>query len=96
MLQVSPFKCTLGLFKAAGNILKPNALMITYHPLAFNGVIEPQSNRDFDLELKSKNPEWGIRDLSDLKKIGEVNGIEFQQLYDLPANNKCVIWKKIQ
>lgn len=96
MIQVSPFDCTLGLFRNAGNILKPKALLITYGPYAFNGVIEPQSNVDFDKQLKTKNPEWGIRDMKDLKEIANENEIEFVRLYDLPANNKCVIWQKTQ
>lgn len=95
LIQVSPFECTLGLFKGAGNLLKPNGFLFTYGPFAFNGVIEPQSNVDFDKELKSKDPRWGIREITEVKEIAKENGIDFVKIYDLPANNKCVVWKKI-
>lgn len=94
MMHIAPIDCTVGLFKNAGNILKPNGLMITYGPYAFDGIIEPQSNIDFDKGLRRQHPEWGLRDVRDMLKIATEYGIKFLKKYDLPANNKCLIWQK--
>lgn len=95
MMQVSPYVCSIMLFKNAGKLLKSGALIITYGPYAFDGVITPQSNVEFDKNLRTQNEEWGIRDLQELEKLAEENEIKLLHLYDLPANNKCLVWKKM-
>ncbi|TGZ48722.1 methyltransferase-like 26 [Temnothorax longispinosus] len=94
MMHISPYQCTIGLFINAGQLLKPNGLLITYGPYAFDGQITPQSNVNFNESLKSQDPSWGLRDVTDLKKLAEENDIKLIEIVDMPANNKTIIWKK--
>lgn len=95
MIHITPIECSEGLFRNAGKLLKKNGLLITYGPYAENGVLEPQSNIDFDLNLKSRNSSWGIKDIRDLKVIAQKYGIAFREYYNMPSNNKTIVWKKI-
>lgn len=95
MMHIAPFECAVMLFKNAGKLLKPNGVMVTYGPYAYEGVLEPQSNIDFDRNLRAQNASWGVRDVVDLKAIAGENKIELLNTYDLPANNKCLVWKKM-
>jgi hypothetical protein len=94
MIHISPIDCTKGLFRNAGALLKSKGLLITYGPYAEDGVLTPDSNVSFNESLKHRNPEWGIKDIADLKKIALECGIAFLEKIDMPANNKCLIWQK--
>ncbi|XP_058447340.1 methyltransferase-like 26 [Malaya genurostris] len=96
MIHITPIECSKGLFWNAARLLKKGGLLITYGPYAVNGVISPESNVNFDASLRSRNPAWGIRDVTALEKLSTENGIELKQTFDLPANNKCLIWEKVK
>lgn len=93
MIHISPFRCTEGLFMNAAKLLKPSGLLFTYGSYAHNGVLEPMSNVLFNQRLMAENPEWGVRDIVDLKKVAESNSIELIEIVELPGNNKCLVWK---
>ncbi|XP_052894868.1 methyltransferase-like 26 [Anopheles moucheti] len=94
MLHIAPIACTKGLFHNASELLKRSGLLITYGPYAVDGLLTPESNVRFDASLRRQNPEWGIRDTRDLCKMAIDKGISLQESIDMPANNKCLIWRK--
>lgn len=95
MMHISPIECSEGLFANTSKLLKKEGILFTYGPYACDGVLEPESNISFDQSLRHRDPTWGIRDIADLKKIAAKNSIELLATYNLPSNNKCLIWKKI-
>ncbi|XP_052262487.1 UPF0585 protein CG18661-like [Dreissena polymorpha] len=94
MVHISPWQTAIGLFEAASYLLKKDGLLITYGPYAEYGVLQPESNIQFDLSLKSRDPSWGVRDIRDLSALAEKNGIALVKKIDMPSNNKTLIWKK--
>lgn len=95
LIHISPYSCTEGLFKSAGQLLKPGSgMLITYGPYAENGVLTPESNVRFDEGLKMQNPEWGVRDIADLLKLAEKNNLTFMKKVEMPANNKMLFFKR--
>lgn len=95
MIHVAPFSCTTGLFKNVSGVLKPRGLLITYGPYANNGVLEPQSNRDFDRNIRQRDPNFGVRDIQDLIKLAEAYNMNLTHIHEMPSNNKCLVWEKV-
>lgn len=94
MIHVSPFSCTIGLFRYGTSFLKPGGLLVTYGAYKHNGVITPESNVLFDRDIRRRNPEFGLRDINDVEKIANEYSVDLVKIYDLPANNKCLVWAK--
>lgn len=94
MVHISPWCCTEGLFAAAGKLLKTGGIMVTYGPYSVDGQISPESNVRFDAGLKAQNSSWGLRDIGDLEKESKKNGIILDAMFDMPANNKTLVWLK--
>jgi len=50
--------------------------------------------RSFDQSLKSRNSSWGLRDLEEVEKEAELNGLKLIQKVEMPANNLSIIFHK--
>lgn len=94
MMHISPWECSVGLFRAAGQMLIQGGKMFTYGPYAQDGILTPQSNVDFDRSLRSRDASWGIRDIKDLKVLAQENGLRLEKIVDMPSNNKFLTWLK--
>ncbi|NOX93801.1 MAG: DUF938 domain-containing protein, partial [Alphaproteobacteria bacterium] len=69
--------------------------LFLYGPFSRKGVQTAPSNEAFDLSLKSRNPQWGIRDLeNDLLPLAEKHSLTLERIIDMPANNFSLIFVK--
>ncbi|XP_021347430.1 methyltransferase-like 26 isoform X2 [Mizuhopecten yessoensis] len=94
MIHISPWDTAVGLFAGANYLLKPGGYMFLYGPFAIHGSLTPDSNVKFDQYLKSQDCRWGVRDIDDVEKLAKTNRLRMQQMVDMPANNKMLIFLK--
>lgn len=94
MIHISPWSATLGLFEGASEILRAGAPLITYGPYTFDGHHVSESNIAFDESLRSRNPEWGVRDVGEVEKIAKERGFFLEERVQMPANNFTLVWRK--
>ena len=94
MIHISPFAVCEGLIAGAGRLLRPSGRLFLYGPFAREGEIAP-SNARFSENLKSRDPEWGVRDLDrEVLPLAGKAGLDLAAVVEMPANNLSVIFEK--
>ena len=78
-----------------GELLEDEGLMVLYGPFNYNNAFTSESNAHFDVRLKQRDPESGIRNFEDIEEIANASGLYLQNDYEMPANNRILCWKKI-
>ena len=71
MVHISPWAATQGLVRGAARVLSPGGVLVLYGPYLEDGVETAPSNEAFDLDLKRRNPEWGLRRKEDVTALAE-------------------------
>jgi len=92
--HISPWKVTCGVMAGAAKALAKGGRLIIYGPFKVDGKCTTQSNADFDASLRSRDPEWGYRDIADIAAEAEKQGIKFIQRQEMPANNFFLTFEK--
>jgi len=94
MIHIAPWAAAVGLFMGAGRLLKPGGILFLYGAFKQGGVHNAPSNQEFDRSLKSRDPDWGARDIADLTALASANGLRFVRSVAMPANNQSLIFEK--
>lgn len=94
MLHISPPSTCKGLMKGAGQLLDRDEYLYIYGPFILKDRETAASNLRFIEWLKTRNPEFGLRNLEEVKAIASQYNLAFQTCIDMPANNYSVIFQK--
>ena len=78
----------------AARCLPPGGGLFLYGPYFEDGVPIAPSNVQFDHSLRQRNPEWGIRRVDDLIKLGARHGLSLCERIAMPANNLVLVFRK--
>ena len=94
LIHIAPWNACLGLLARSSELLLVNGYLVLYGPFMEEGRHNSPSNAQFDIDLKARNPAWGIRDLSLIKKIAKMNGLKLDKKTCMPANNFTLFFQK--
>jgi hypothetical protein len=94
MIHIAPWACCEALMRGAGHHLPSGGPLVTYGPYRFDGAFTAPSNETFDASLRHRNPEWGVRDLSDVTRVAAEQDLVRERVVALPANNHCVVFRR--
>ena len=94
MVHISPWTATLGLLRGAGACLPPGGLLYLYGPYLREGVETAPSNLAFDASLRARDPQWGLRRVEDMIAAADAQGLRFDRLVEMPANNLSLLFRK--
>ena len=92
MIHISPWEATLGLMAGAGRILRPGGLLYTYGPYMRGGRHTAPSNENFDEWLKERDERFGVRDVDEVERAANAQGLSLREIVDMPANNLSLVF----
>lgn len=82
------------MFAGVGRILEPGGVFALYGPFNYGGRYTSDSNARFDLWLKQRDPQSAIRNFEDLDRLGRAAGMVLLRDYEMPVNNRTLVWRK--
>lgn len=94
MIHISPWRSCEGLLRGAARLLRPGSPLYLYGPYRRAEVVTAPSNEAFDDSLKSRDPEWGLRDLEKVAKLAATEGFSAPIITEMPANNLSVVFRR--
>ena len=94
MIHISPWAAAQGLMSGAARLRPAGGLLYLYGPFKENGHHTAPSNFAFDASLRAQNPEWGVRDVGDVRALAHCHGFEFVERVAMPANNLSLVFRR--
>jgi SAM-dependent methyltransferase len=94
MVHISPWAATEALFAGAARMLGSGGVIVLYGPYRRNGAHTSASNEAFDLQLQSRDPAWGVRDMEAVVELAAHAGFEGEEPVAMPANNFSLVFRK--
>jgi len=94
VIHISPWAATLALMQGAAAILPDGGVLVTYGPYRRDGRHTAPSNEEFDASLRSRNSEWGVRDMEEVEAAANRAGLRLEDAVPMPANNFTLILRR--
>ncbi|MGF7154613.1 DUF938 domain-containing protein [Novosphingobium gossypii] len=94
MIHISPWEATEGLMAGAARVLDSGRPLILYGPFRREGLPLEPSNAAFDADLRQRDPRWGLRTVESVRVCAFDQGLAFDKLVEMPANNLMLVFRK--
>ena len=94
LIHVAPWSATLALFEGAKKLLSTGQVLFLYGPYRRHGGHTSESNAQFDVALRARCPEWGLRDLEAVSDVAATAGFALAEIVEMPANNFSLVFKR--
>lgn len=94
MLHISPWSAAQALFDGAARVLGERGVLFLYGPYKRHGTHTSPGNEAFDLQLRDRNPLWGVRDMEAVVALGDAAGFACGEPVAMPANNFSLVLRR--
>ena len=96
VVHIAPWRVAEGLFAGVARYLRADGRLFLYGPFKRDGKHTALSNAVFDTSLRDNNPEWGVRDVADVRALAETVGLSLVEIAELPANNLILVFERLR
>lgn len=78
-----------------GEVLAPGGRFVLYGPFNYGGQFTSESNARFDVWLKGRDPQSGVRDFEAVDALATAAGLRLLEDIEMPANNRVLCWERV-
>lgn len=95
-LHIIAWSLVVRLFELVGAALPVGGKFIIYGPFNQNGQYTSASNQSFDMSLRQRDPDSGIRDKEQIIALAKQHNLILNNEYQMPANNQILVFTKVE
>ena len=95
LLHIAPWACCGALMRGAARLLGSDGRLITYGPYLVQGITTSAGNLAFDADLRTRDPQWGLRWLHDVVAEAAAVGLALQDQVAMPSNNRLLVFGRV-
>lgn len=81
-------------FMNIASVIQPQGLIVIYGPFNYAGNFTSESNARFDAMLRARNCGSGIKEFEWCNELAESVGFKLIEDYEMPQNNRMLVWQK--
>jgi len=93
LLHIAPWATCAALMWGAARHLAEDGQLFLYGPYVVDDRPTAPSNLAFDVDLKARNAEWGVRRLADVEAEAARVGLALKVRVEMPANNLLLVFQ---
>jgi hypothetical protein len=94
-LHIMSWQSVQSLILNLSSCLNDGGFFCCYGPFKYAGEFTSPSNANFDIWLKDRNQESGIRNFEALEGLANAQQLQLVRDIKMPANNQLLIWQKV-
>jgi cyclopropane fatty-acyl-phospholipid synthase-like methyltransferase len=94
-LHIISWPLVVNFFEAIEKNLVNGAHVCIYGPFNYRGEFTSNSNKNFDLWLKDRDINSGIRDIEAVLSLANSAGLKLTNDFEMPANNRLLAFSKM-
>ena len=95
LTHIAPWAATEGLIAGAAARLVRGGLLLIYGPFNEAGTFTGPGNAAFDADLRSRNPQWGLRAREEIDALALAQGLAKQQPRMMTADNRMLAYRRL-
>jgi SAM-dependent methyltransferase len=93
--HIMAWPAVVAMIAGIGALLEAGGVFCLYGPFNYNRCYTSDSNAQFDLWLKQRDPRSGLRNVEDLVELASSSGLRLKQDYAMPVNNRLLVWQLV-
>ena len=94
-LHIISWPLVVKFFEGISQNVSVSANVCIYGPFNYKGKFTSESNANFDVWLKERDVNSGIRNIEDIISLGKAAGLNLDDDHAMPANNRLLVFTKV-